>query len=159
MSTDGLSNAKNLRDQIIGLVAEYYREQFSHRTFDSASDLVHYGGRLFDASELVNLVDASLDFFLTANRYAERFEAEFADYMGVSDALLVNSGSSANLVALSALTSPTLGDRRLKPGDEVVTVAAAFPTTVAPILQNNLVPVFVDIDVGDYPADPARVRE
>ena len=97
---------------------------------------------MFDAEELCNLVDASLDFFLTANRYADRFEAEFADYMGLESALLVNSGSSANLVALTALTSPKLGQRRLKPGDEVVTVAAAFPTTVAPIIQNNLVPVF-----------------
>ena len=108
---------------------------------------------------LCNLVDASLDFFLTANRYADRFEADFADYLGVSNALLVNSGSSANLVALTTLTSPKLGDRRLKPGDEVVTVAAAFPTTVAPILQNNLVPVFVDVNLGDYTADPDQLRE
>ena len=136
------------------LVRQYYQEQFSNRTFNPETDLVHYAGRVFDAEELCNLVDASLDFFLTANRYAERFEADFADYMGVSDALLVNSGSSANLVALTTLTSPKLGDRRLKPGDEVVTVAAAFPTTVAPILQNNLVPVFVDVNLGDYTAIP-----
>ena len=94
-----------------------------------STDLVHYAGRVFDDEELCSLVDASLDFFLTANRYADRFEADFADYLGLSDALLVNSGSSANLVALTALTSPKLGDRRLKPGDEVVTVAAGFPTT------------------------------
>jgi CDP-6-deoxy-D-xylo-4-hexulose-3-dehydrase len=141
------------------LVRQYYREQFSNRTFNPQTDLTHYAGRVFDAEEMCNLVDASLDFFLTANRYAEKFEADFADYMGVSNALLVNSGSSANLVALTALTSPTLGERRLKPGDEVVTVAAAFPTTVAPILQNNLVPVFVDVNLGDYTADPDQLRE
>ena len=123
------------------------------------TDLAHYAGRVFDAEEMCNLVDASLDFFLTANRYAEKFEADFADYLGVSNALLVNSGSSANLVALTTLTSPKLGERRLKPGDEVVTVAAAFPTTVAPILQNNLVPVFVDVNLGDYTADPDQLRE
>jgi CDP-6-deoxy-D-xylo-4-hexulose-3-dehydrase len=153
------SNGARLREKIAILVREYYNEQFSHRTFEPATDLVHYAGRVFDANELVNVVDASLDFFLTANRYAERFEAEFAEYFGVSDALLVNSGSSANLVALTALTSATLGDRRLKPGDEVVTVAAAFPTTVAPILQNHLVPVFVDINLGNYSATPDQLRE
>jgi CDP-6-deoxy-D-xylo-4-hexulose-3-dehydrase len=154
-----VSSAKVLRDEIRSLVRQYHQEQFSNRTFNRDTDLVHYAGRVFDADELCNLVDASLDFFLTANRYAERFEGDFADYMGVSDALLVNSGSSANLVALTALTSPALGDRRLKPGDEVVTVAAAFPTTVAPILQNNLVPVFVDVNLGDYTAKPEQLRE
>jgi len=148
-----------LRERIASLVREYHREQFLCRAFNPATDLVHYAGRVFDAEELCTLVDASLDFFLTANRYAERFEAEFAEYFGVSDAILVNSGSSANLVALTALTSATLGDRRLKPGDEVVTVAAAFPTTVAPILQNHLVPVFVDINLGDYSANPDQLRE
>jgi CDP-6-deoxy-D-xylo-4-hexulose-3-dehydrase len=119
--------------------------------------LVHYAGRVFDAEELCNLVDASLDFFLTANRYAERFEAEFAEYFSLSNALLVNSGSSANLVALTTLTSPKLGDRRLKPGDEVITVAAGFPTTLAPIVQNRLVPVFVDVNLGDYTAIPEQL--
>src|SRR6185295_6212996 len=142
-----VSRASVLREQIDSLVREYHHEQFSNRPFNPEADLVHYAGRVFDAEELCNLVDASLDFFLTANRYAEKFEADFADYLGVSNALLVNSGSSANLVALTALTSPKLGDRRLKPGDEVVTVAAAFPTTLAPILQNNLVPVFVDVNL------------
>jgi CDP-4-dehydro-6-deoxyglucose reductase, E1 len=107
---------------------------------------------------LCRLVDSSLDFFLTANRYAEAFERDFAEYFGVSDALLVNSGSSANLVAMTTLTSPKLGDRRLQPGDEVVTVAAGFPTTLAPILQNGLVPVFVDVNLGDYTAIPDRLR-
>ena len=154
-----MSRAKVLREQIDALVRQYYQEHFSNRTFNPENDLVHYAGRVFDAEELSNLVDASLDFFLTANRYADRFEADFADYLGVSDALLVNSGSSANLVALTTLTSPKLGDRRLRPGDEVVTVAAGFPTTVAPILQNNLVPVFVDVNLADYTAIPDQLRE
>ena len=153
-----MSTARALREQIALLVRQYHDEQFSNRAFNPDVDLTHYAGRVFDAEELCNLVDASLDFFLTANRYAERFEADFAGYMGVSDALLVNSGSSANLVALSALTSPKLGDRRLKPGDEVVTVAAGFPTTLAPILQNNLVPVFVDVNLSDYTADSDQLR-
>ncbi|PYR93273.1 MAG: lipopolysaccharide biosynthesis protein RfbH [Acidobacteria bacterium] len=154
-----MSTAKVLREQIASLVRQYYREQFSNRTFNPEVDLAHYAGRVFDAEELCNLVDASLDFFLTANRYAEKFEADFADYLGVSDALLVNSGSSANLVALTALTSPKLRDRRLEPGDEVVTVAAGFPTTLAPILQNNLVPVFVDVNLGDYTANSDQLRD
>jgi len=145
-----MPSARQLREQIAALVRDYHREQFGARAFAPGSDLVHYAGRVFDARELEHLVDASLDFFLTANRYAERFEAEFADYMGVSDALIVNSGSSANLVAITTLTSPTLGDRRLKPGDEVITVAAGFPTTLAPIVQNNLVP--------DYNANPDLLR-
>ena len=153
-----MSSASVLRDQIAGLVRQYHQEQFSNQAFAAGTDLVHYAGRVFDADELCALVDSSLDFFLTANRYAERFEADFADYFGVSDAILVNSGSSANLVALTSLTSPKLGDRRLKPGDEVVTVAAGFPTTLAPILQNGLVPVFVDVRLGDYTADPDQLR-
>jgi CDP-6-deoxy-D-xylo-4-hexulose-3-dehydrase len=153
-----MPSARQLREQIAALVRDYHREQFGARAFAPGSDLVHYAGRVFDARELEHLVDASLDFFLTANRYAERFEAEFADYMGVSDALIVNSGSSANLVAITTLTSPTLGDRRLKPGDEVITVAAGFPTTLAPIVQNNLVPVFVDVRLDDYNANPDLLR-
>ncbi len=151
--------ADALREQIAALVRRYYHEKYSARSFYPGRDLVHYAGRVFDAEELCNLIDASLDFFLTANRYAERFEAEFAAYLGLSNALLVNSGSSANLVALTSLTSHKLGERRLKPGDEVVTVAAAFPTTVAPIVQNNLVPVFVDVNLGDYTALPEQLFE
>jgi len=146
------------REEILKLVHQYYREKFGSRKFDPGSDLVHYAGRVFDEKELINLVDASLDFFLTANRYAEQFENRFAEYLGLSNAVLVNSGSSANLIALSALTSPKLGERRLKPGDEVITVAAAFPTTVAPIIQNRLVPVFVDVNLGDYTAIPERLE-
>lgn len=154
-----MSTASVLRERISGLVREYYQQQFAERTFTAGTDLVHYAGRVFDAEELCNLVDASLDFFLTANRYSDAFEADFADLFGLAHALLVNSGSSANLLALTALTSPKLGDRRLKAGDEVVTVAAGFPTTVSPVLQNGLVPVFVDVNLGDYTANVDQVRE
>jgi len=146
-----------IRTQILALVKEYHAAKFAPKTFSFGKDLVHYAGRVFDAEEIINLVDASLDFYLTANRYAERFEAEFANYLGMSNALLVNSGSSANLVALTALTSPKLKDRRLKPGDEVITTACGFPTTLNPILQNQLVPVFVDVNLGDYTAIPEKL--
>jgi CDP-6-deoxy-D-xylo-4-hexulose-3-dehydrase len=154
-----MESAEDLRQTILQSVRGYYRAKFAGRIFDPSRDLVHYAGRVFDEEELCNLVDASLDFFLTANRYAERFEAEFAEYFSLSNALLVNSGSSANLVALTALTSPKLGERRLKPGDEVITVAAGFPTTLAPIVQNRLVPVFVDVNLGDYTAIPERLAD
>lgn len=154
-----METGDELRAQIATLVRRYHDARFGDTPFVPGKDLVHYAGRVFDADELCRLVDASLDFYLTANRYADHFEAEFAEYLGLSHAILVNSGSSANLVALTALTSPKLGARRLKPGDEVVTVAAGFPTTVAPILQNNLVPVFVDVRLGDYTADPERLRD
>ena len=157
MSVNGSKNIDILKEDIFNKVRELYELRFKNKTFVAGKTLVRYAGRVFDAEEICNLVDASLDFFLTANRYAEKFEADFAEYLDLSDAILVNSGSSANLVALAALTSPKLGKRRLKPGDEVITVAAAFPTTVAPIVQNQLVPVFVDINLGDYTAIPERI--
>lgn len=149
----------DLRNEILKLVKKYYFEKFANQGYNAETDRVHYAGRVFDAEELVNLVDASLDFFLTANRYAEDFESSFAEFLGTKDALLVNSGSSANLVALTVLTSPCLGEKRLKPGDEVITVAAGFPTTVAPIVQNRLVPVFVDVNLGDYTANSEALIE
>jgi CDP-6-deoxy-D-xylo-4-hexulose-3-dehydrase len=158
MTTDRRDGAAT-RSEILDLVGRYYRERHADRSFDPDRDAVRYAGRVFGEEEVRALVDASLDFYLTAGRYTEEFEAGFADYLRLSDALFVNSGSSANLVALTALTSPKLGDRRLKPGDEVITVAAGFPSTVAPIVQNGLVPVFVDIRLGDYNADPALVAE
>jgi CDP-6-deoxy-D-xylo-4-hexulose-3-dehydrase len=154
-----VSDAAELKQHILELVSQYHQQRFAGKPFDPGRDMVHYAGRVFDAEELCYLVDASLDFFLTAGRYAERFEAELADRLGLSNALLVNSGSSANLVAVTSLMSPKLGERRLKPGDEVVTVAAAFPTTVAPIVQNQLVPVFVDVNLGDYTAVPEQLAE
>lgn len=147
-----------LRAQILKLVEEYYHARFAPRPFDPSTGMVHYAGRVFGPEELVNLVDSSLDFFLTASRYSDQFESDFAEYFGLAYAYLVNSGSSANLVALTALTSPKLGERRLQPGDEVITVAAGFPTTVAPLVQNRLVPVFVDVNLGDYTAIPERLE-
>ena len=154
-----MSRANELRQEILDLVRQYNRVKFAKKPFDPGHSLLHYAGRVFDEQELVNLVDASLDFYLTTNRYAEQFEADFADYFNLSNALLVNSGSSANLIALTSLTSPQLGKRALKPGDEVITVAAGFPTTVAPIVQNRLVPVFVDVNLGDYTAIPERLKQ
>jgi CDP-6-deoxy-D-xylo-4-hexulose-3-dehydrase len=138
-----------LREEILRLVARYHEEKFRGKSFDPSRDIVPYAG----------MVDASLDFFLTTSRYAKRFEEDFAATLGIDHALLVNSGSSANLVALSALTSPKLKERRLQPGDEVITVAAAFPTTVGPIVQHQLVPVFVDVNLGDYTAIPERLAD
>ena len=147
------------RQLILAQIPAFTHFQHGAATFQAGASMIHYAGRVFDENEIGNLVDASLDFFLTANRYAEQFESNFAEYFGVSDALLVNSGSSANLLALTALMSPKLGERRLKPGDEVITVAAGFPNTVAPIVQNQLVPVFVDVNLGDYTAVPERIAE
>lgn len=154
-----MNTPEGIRSQILALVREYYEAKFlpKAKIFDPEKDMIHYAGRVFDAEEIVNLVDAGLDFYLTANRYAELFESEFANYLGLSNALLVNSGSSANLVALTALTSPKLKARRLKPGDEVITTACGFPTTLNPILQNQLIPVFVDVNLGDYTVIPERL--
>lgn len=146
-----------LRKQVQSLVAEYYSETFVATPFVAGETPVPVSGRVFDATELQYLVDASLDFWLTTGRFAEQFEREFARFCGVRYAILVNSGSSANLLALSCLTSPRLGDRCLKPGDEVITVAAGFPTTVNPIIQNNLVPVFVDITIPTYNVDVTQL--
>lgn len=146
-----------LREQMRGLVAEYHAEAFAATPFVAGETPVQVSGRVFDATELQYLVDASLDFWLTTGRFAAQFEREFARFLGVRYAILVNSGSSANLLALSCLTSPKLGDRRLKPGDEVITVAAGFPTTVNPIVQNRLVPVFVDITIPTYNIDTTQL--
>jgi CDP-6-deoxy-D-xylo-4-hexulose-3-dehydrase len=140
-----------IREEILKLSREYYQSKFGNQNeFIPEESVVNYAGRVFDESEMVNLIDSSLDFWLTAGRYAEEFEYTFAEMFDAEEALLVNSGSSANLVAISSLTSPLLGDRKLNPGDEVITVAAGFPTTVAPIIQNGLIPVFVDISLPDY---------
>lgn len=151
------ARAEALRAQIMALVAEYYAEAFSPRPFVPGETPVPVSGRVFDASELQHLVDAALDFWLTTGRFADRFEREFARFMGVRHAILVNSGSSANLLALSCLTSPKLGERALRPGDEVITVATGFPTTVNPIIQNRLVPVFVDVEVPTYNIDVTQL--
>jgi len=141
---------KQLRKEILEKVKELHREEQKEKSFELGKDTIPFAARVFDEKEKVSLVDSSLDFWLTTGRYAEEFEAEFADFMDQKYCSLVNSGSSANLVALSALTSDKLEDRKLKAGDEVITVAAGFPTTVNPIVQNNLVPVFVDVELGTY---------
>jgi CDP-6-deoxy-D-xylo-4-hexulose-3-dehydrase len=148
-----LGRTESLRAQILDLVGEFCAQQFAAPPFEPGRSNVPVSGKVFDAREMRLLVDASLDFWLTTGRYAETFEREFARWMGVRECILTNSGSSANLLAISALTSPKLGDRRLTPGDEVITVAAGFPTTVNPIIQNGLVPVFVDVTLPTYNVD------
>jgi CDP-4-dehydro-6-deoxyglucose reductase, E1 len=145
-----VTRQEELRQKILDLVAEYYECAFAPRRFVPGETPVPVSGRVFDAAEMQHLADAGLDFWLTTGRFAAQFEREFADFFGVRSAVLVNSGSSANLVAVSALTSSKLGDRRLQPGDEVITTAAGFPTTLNPIIQNGLVPVFVDITIPTY---------
>jgi CDP-6-deoxy-D-xylo-4-hexulose-3-dehydrase len=148
-----------IRAAIQRLTSEYYKEAFAPQLFQPGVSPVPVSGRVFDDSDLFAIVDAGLDFWLTAGRFADLFEHKFAKFIGVRDARLVNSGSSANLVAISALTSSTLGARQLKPGDEVITVAAGFPTTVNPILQNRLIPVFVDVELGSYNVDAAQLEK
>ena len=141
---------KNLKKEIHNLVVKYYNENHKVKPFIPGKTNIQYAGRVYDEKEMKSLVDSALDFWLTAGRFAKQFEEKFAKFLGVKHCILTNSGSSANLLAISALTSPKLGERRLKPGDEVITIACAFPTTVNPIIQNNLIPVFVDVDVETY---------
>jgi CDP-6-deoxy-D-xylo-4-hexulose-3-dehydrase len=150
--------AEALREQILALVAQYHEAAFAPEPFVPGVTEVKAAGRVFDAQELSLLTDATLEFWLTTGRFAERFEKALAGYVGARHALLVNSGSSANLLALTALTSPKLGAERLHAGDEVITVAAGFPTTVNPILQNQLVPVFLDVTVPTYNVDVSQLE-
>ncbi len=152
------SRAEELRSQILELVSEYHDVAFAPREFVPGESSVPVSGKVFDATEIQYLVDSSLDFWLTTGRFAAQFEREFAQMWGLKHALLVNSGSSADLLALTCLTSPALGDRRLLPGDEVITVAAGFPTTVNPIIQNQLVPVFVDATLPTYGIDVTQLE-
>ena len=147
-----------LRAQILALSKRFHNTQWPHKDFVPGESQVPVSGKVFDGEDLSNLLDASLDFWLTTGRYAHEFERGFAEFMGVRYAILTNSGSSANLLAVSCLTSKTLGERRLKPGDEVITVAAGFPTTVNPILQNQLVPVFIDVEIPTYNIDPNQLE-
>ncbi len=148
------------REEIKGLVAQYY-EQFKkpeqEKPFEEG-DRISYASRVYDEKEMLSLTDATLDFWLTTGRFSDEFEKNFAEWIGVRFANLVNSGSSANLLAFMALTSPLLGERQVLPGDEVITVAAGFPTTVAPILQYGAVPVFVDVKLPEYNIDPALLE-
>lgn len=150
---------QGLREQIFQAVTQYY--EIKHKKEDrlfQAGERISYGGRVFNEKEIVNLVDSALDFWLTTGKYAEKFERDFAKFLGVKHCSLTNSGSSANLLAFMALTSPKLGERRIKRGDEVITVAAGFPTTVAPIIQYGAVPVFVDVTLPEYNIDCSQLE-
>lgn len=147
-----------LKEQILELVKQYYKENHVKKEF-CVGDRINYAGRVYDEEELCNLVDSALEFWLTAGRYTSEFEKGLAKFLGVPYCSLVNSGSSANLLALMALTSPLLKERQLKKGDEVITVAAAFPTTVAPIMQAGAVPVFLDITIPEYNIDVTHLEE
>lgn len=147
------------REQILSMVKAYYQETFGQEKTFSPGDRIAYGGRKFDQEELINLVDASLDFWLTTGRFAQTFETEFARLLDVKYCLLTNSGSSANLLAFMALTSPLLKERRIKRGDEVISVAAGFPTTVAPIIQYGALPVFLDVNLIQYNIDTSLLEK
>ncbi|MCR5207864.1 MAG: lipopolysaccharide biosynthesis protein RfbH [Eubacterium sp.] len=151
-------NEKEAREKILAAVKEYYESYLVAPEYKEG-DRISYAARVFDDKEVTNLVDASLDFWLTSGRYCDGFEKKLGEYLGVKYVSLVNSGSSANLLAFFALTSPLLKERRIKKGDEVITVAAGFPTTVAPIIQYGAVPVFVDITVPEYNIDVSRLDE
>jgi CDP-6-deoxy-D-xylo-4-hexulose-3-dehydrase len=147
-----------IRDEILKLVTKFYKKEYPKKEFIPGRSRIPYAGRIFDDREIRMAVEASLDFWLTAGRFSARFEKKLADFLGARFCLLTNSGSSANLLAVSALTSPELGQRRLKQGDEVITTACGFPTTLNPIIQNGLVPVFVDVEPGTYNMDSAKIE-
>jgi CDP-6-deoxy-D-xylo-4-hexulose-3-dehydrase len=151
-------NAQILRQEILDLVARYYTVAFPQSPFIGGETKIPCSGKVFDAEELQLLVDASLDFWLTAGRFADQFEKQFAHFLGLRHALLVNSGSSANLLAISALTSSLLHNKALQSNNEIITVAAGFPTTVNPILQNGLCPVFLDITLPTYNIDTSQLE-
>lgn len=155
-------NEEEAREQIKALVADYYhdfKEPIESKENFKPGDRVSYASRVYDEKEMQSLTDAMLDFWLTTGRFSKEFEKNFADWIGVKYAHLVNSGSSANLIAFSVLTAPELGDRQIKRGDEVITVACGFPTTITPILQYGAVPVFVDVTVPQYNIDVAQLEE
>jgi CDP-6-deoxy-D-xylo-4-hexulose-3-dehydrase len=150
--------AEELRRQILELTAEYHAAKFPAGEFVPGESRVPVSGKVIGAEDICSVVDSALDGWFTTGRFTREFERRLAAFVGVRSASLVNSGSSANLIALSALTSPKLGERRLKPGDEVLTVAAGFPTTVNPIFQNRLVPVFVDVTLPTYEIDVTQLE-
>lgn len=152
------NGSERLRQQILDLTAQYFAEVFPAKEFVPGVTPIPVSGKVIDAGDVSAVVDSALDAWFTTGRFAEDFERKLARFVGVRCASLVNSGSSANLLALTALTSPKLGDRRLKPGDEVITVAAGFPTTVNPIIQNRLVPVFVDVVLPSYEIDVTQLE-
>lgn len=152
-------NEKQARENILEMVKEYCDKYHNQEKPFEEGDRIPYASRYYGHEEMVNLVDSSLEFWLTSGRYTDQFEKEFAEYLGTKHCSLVNSGSSANLLAFMALTSPLMGDRRILPGDEVITVAAGFPTTIAPIIQYGAVPVFVDMTIPQYNMDASMLEE
>jgi len=150
--------AQQLRQQILDLTAEFHAEAYPAREFVPGTTAVPVSGKVIDAADIAAVVDSALDAWFTTGRWAKDFEKKLARFFGVRSASLVNSGSSANLVAFSALTSPKLGDRQIKPGDEVITVAAGFPTTVNPIIQNRCIPVFIDVTLPTYDIDVTKLE-
>ena len=154
-----MNKKDELKHQILALTREYYQEVHGQsKIFEAGKTFVNYGGRYFDDQELVNLVDSSLDFWLTAGPWARKFEVRFAEWLNVKYCSLTNSGSSANLLAFMALTSPQLGEKRIKRGDEVITVACGFPTTVTPCIQYGAIPVFVDVTIPAYNIDVTQLE-
>jgi len=153
------SNEQEARQEIKSFVASYYHEYIENTCEFHPGERIPYAGRVFDEKEMCGLTDALLDFWLTTGRFSERFEKEFGAYLGVRYVSLVNSGSSANLIAFSALTAPELGERQIRCGDEAITVAAGFPTTVAPIIQYGAVPVFVDVTIPQYNIDVSKLEK
>ena len=151
-------NEAEAREQIKAMVAEYYHDFKEKKTPYQEGDRITYAARVFDEKEMCALTDATLDFWLTTGRFADQFEKEFAKWIGVKFAHLVNSGSSANLIAFMALTAPELGDRQIRKGDEIITVACGFPTTVTPAIQYGAVPVFVDVTVPQYNIDVTKLE-
>ena len=150
---------EGIKKKIEELVRQYYTCFHENSNMFKEGDRIQYSGRVYDSDEMVNLVDAALEFWLTSGHYVAEFEKGLADYLSVKHCSLVNSGSSANLCAFMALTSPKLGDRRIKKGDEVIAVAAAFPTTVTPIIQYGAIPVFLDVTIPDYNIDISKLEE
>ena len=153
-----MNQADYLRQRIKELVVEFYKVAHQPEPFVPGETFIHYAGRTYDERDLIALVNASLDFWLTLGEYGMALEKALAEYLGVSHVILVNSGSSANLVAVATLCSSEI-DHRMKPGDQVITPAATFPTTVAPLVQNGLVPVFVDCELGSYNVDLDEVEK
>lgn len=147
------------REEILNIVKEYCETYHNQKKAFKEGDRISYASRVYDSAEMVNLVDSSLEFWLTSGRYTAEFEKKLGEYLGVRYCSLVNSGSSANLNAFMALTSPLLGERRIKRGDEVITVAAGFPTTVTPMIQYGAVPVFVDVTIPQYNIDVTMLEE
>lgn len=145
-----MNRPREIRQEIVKKVTRLFRLREKRTKFIPGKTRINYAGRIYDEKEMINLVDASLEFWLTAGRFAKRFEREFANFLGLKYCLLTNSGSSANLLSVSCLTSPKLKERRLRAGDEVITLACGFPTTLNPIIQNNLIPVFIDVNLGTY---------